>query len=430
MAAFPPLASIAGSHAGIYEAYFLQADPKGTGSVGAYDAAKFMKKSGLNDTVLSKIWDLSDPTGKGYLEKVGFFVGLKYIALAQNGHDLTPAGLIVETPPPNLGPVEPVIPQASTTEQWDIKPAEKMNYDKVFDSLQPVNGLLSGDKVKPVLLNSKLPTELLGKIWDLSDCDKDGYLDRDEFAVAMSLVYRARENNPLPGTLPTTMIPPSKRNKGSQLAGAVPVLPGGLPSSTSAVPPVPTAVKPWVVSAAEKLNYDAMFKRLDTDFDGLVSGAEIRDTFVKTGLNNTVLAHIWSLCDMGGVGKLNSEQFALAMFLVQQKLKGIEPPSQLTPEMIPPSARPTSTADPAAFGVKSFTLSNLQTYIEIDREIPSFLLIFSSTYNNPTTKVCDIKLKDIVILTVIDLIVNGLITIESLFHIVTDFSSLLQICNI
>lgn len=30
--------------------------------------------------------------------------------------------------------------------------------------LCPVNGFLSGDKVKPVLLNSKLPVDILGRV--------------------------------------------------------------------------------------------------------------------------------------------------------------------------------------------------------------------------------------------------------------------------
>jgi hypothetical protein len=34
-----------------------------------------------------------------------------------------------------------------------------------------------------VLMNSKLPVDVLGRIWELSDIDKDGYLDRDEFAL-------------------------------------------------------------------------------------------------------------------------------------------------------------------------------------------------------------------------------------------------------
>jgi len=32
-------------------------------------------------------------------------------------------------------------------------------------------------------MNSKLPVDVLGKIWELSDIDKDGYLDREEFAL-------------------------------------------------------------------------------------------------------------------------------------------------------------------------------------------------------------------------------------------------------
>lgn len=49
-------------------------DPSGSGAVQALDAARFLKKSRLSDVVLSKIWDLSDPSGKGYLDKVSIEV--------------------------------------------------------------------------------------------------------------------------------------------------------------------------------------------------------------------------------------------------------------------------------------------------------------------------------------------------------------------
>ena len=39
-------------------------------------------------------------------------------------------------------------------------------------------------------------------------------------------------------------------------------------------------------------------------------------------------------------GKLNPEQFALAMWLVQQKQAGKDPPAALTPDMVPPCMRP------------------------------------------------------------------------------------------
>lgn len=51
------------------------------------------------------------------------------------------------------------------------------------------------------------------------------------------------------------------------------------------------------------------------------------------------------LADTKQTGKLNEEQFALAMHLIQQKVnKGIDPPSALTPDMIPPSERSASSA--------------------------------------------------------------------------------------
>lgn len=51
------------------------------------------------------------------------------------------------------------------------------------------------------------------------------------------------------------------------------------------------------------------------------------------------------LADTKQTGKLNQEQFALAMYLIEQKTnKGIDPPTALTPDMIPPSERTAASA--------------------------------------------------------------------------------------
>jgi epidermal growth factor receptor substrate 15 len=39
-------------------------------------------------------------------------------------------------------------------------------------------------------------------------------------------------------------------------------------------------------------------------------------------------------------GKLNPEQFALAMWLIANKQSGKDPPAALTPDMVPPTMRP------------------------------------------------------------------------------------------
>lgn len=50
------------------------------------------------------------------------------------------------------------------TRVFTSQPEEKSKFDGIFESLSPLNGLLSGDKVKPVLINSNLPLDVLGKV--------------------------------------------------------------------------------------------------------------------------------------------------------------------------------------------------------------------------------------------------------------------------
>ncbi|XP_057566547.1 epidermal growth factor receptor substrate 15 isoform X2 [Hippopotamus amphibius kiboko] len=245
---------------------------------------------------------------------IEFFVALRLVACAQNGLEVSLSSLNLAVPPPRFHDTSsPLLISGTSAAElpWAVKSEDKAKYDAIFDSLSPVNGFLSGDKVKPVLLNSKLPVDILGRVWELSDIDHDGMLDRDEFAVAMFLVYCALEKEPVPMSLPPALVPPSKR-------------------------------KTWVVSPAEKAKYDEIFLKTDKDMDGFVSGLEVREIFLKTGLPSALLAHIWALCDTKDCGKLSKDQFALAFHLINQKLiKGIDPPHILTPEMIPPSDRAT-----------------------------------------------------------------------------------------
>ncbi|KAH0625711.1 hypothetical protein JD844_033910 [Phrynosoma platyrhinos] len=330
-------------------------DPAGTGRVGASDAALFLKKSGLADAILGK----------------GFFLALRLVASAQSGHDVGFSSLGLTLPPPKFQDNTSPMLISSSDAHWAVRVEERAKFDGIFESLLPVNGLLSGDKVKPVLINSKLPLDVLGRVWDLSDIDKDGHLDRDEFAVAMHLVYRALEKEPVPSVLPLSLVPPSKRKKSPVIfPGAVPVLPASPPpkdslrstpshgsvnslNSTGSLSPkhslkqgqAQVLFQPptnWVVPLTDKIRYDEIFLKTDLDLDGFVSGLEVKDIFMHSGLSQNVLAHIWALADTRQMGKLNKDQFALAMHLIQQKVsKGIDPPQVLLPDMIPPAERTT-----------------------------------------------------------------------------------------
>ncbi|KAK2119103.1 hypothetical protein P7K49_000489 [Saguinus oedipus] len=67
-----------------------------------------------------------------------FCVALRPVACTQSSNEVYLSNLNLSMPPPKF--VE-----------------EKANFDDILESVLPINGLLSGDKVKLVLINSKLP---------------------------------------------------------------------------------------------------------------------------------------------------------------------------------------------------------------------------------------------------------------------------------
>ncbi|XP_011874640.1 PREDICTED: epidermal growth factor receptor substrate 15-like 1 isoform X2 [Vollenhovia emeryi] len=427
MAALPSPTQVAGSHTAIYEAYYNQVDPNGYGRIEAMDAARFLKKSQLSDVILSKIWDMSDPQSRGSLDKSGLFVALKLCALAQTGKDLNMSNLSLEMPPPKMGDI-PIIPQKTVANalpvitsvssgDWSINPTERAKYDQLFDSLQPSNGYISGNKVKGVLMDSKLPLDTLGKIWDLADMDKDGMLDRHEFVVAMHLVYKALEKYAIPSVLPPELMPPGKRKdvivpkakSPTPMSIAIAASPSPQSQPQPQPPPIPplpnttavksltgldvvkTSVQQWVVSAEDQIAAEKLFLQADLDRDGFVSGVEIKDVFLQSGLAHHVLAHIWSLCDICQSGKLNKEQFAIAMWLIKQKLNGIDPPASLTPEMIPPSIRKAGETIVENNNISGYSNPELDM---ISKDIAELVRERQSMEQDIAQKEADIKIKN------------------------------------
>ncbi|KAL4678053.1 hypothetical protein H8959_020727 [Pygathrix nigripes] len=356
----------------LYESYYKQVDPAYTGRVGASEAVLFLKKSGLSDIILGKIWDLADPEGKGFLDKQGFYVALRLVACAQSGHEVTFSNLNLSMPPPKFQDTSSplMVTPPSAEAHWAVRVEEKAKFDGIFESLLPINGLLSGDKVKPVLMNSKLPLDVLGRVWDLSDIDKDGHLDRDEFRCGHALGVPspgegARALRPAPVLHPTLQEnedcvpcpPPKDSLRSTPSHGSVSSLnsTGSLSLKHSLKQTQPTVN--WVVPVADKMRFDEIFLKTDLDLDGYVSGQEVKEIFMHSGLTQNLLAHIWALADTRQRGKLSKDQFALAMYFIQQKVsKGIDPSQVLSPDMVPPSERGTPGPDSSgSLGSGEFT---------------------------------------------------------------------------
>lgn len=94
--------------------------------------------------------------------------------------------------------------------EWIVN-RERAAYDQVFEALSPTDGKLSGATAKEEMIKSKLPNSVLGRIWKLADIDRDGFLDKDEFALAMHLINVKLSGNDLPAVLPDHLRPPNKR---------------------------------------------------------------------------------------------------------------------------------------------------------------------------------------------------------------------------
>ncbi|CAH0390351.1 unnamed protein product [Bemisia tabaci] len=89
---------------------------------------------------------------------------------------------------------------------------DRYKVDAIFKELGPVDGKISGAAARQEMIKSKLPNSVLAKIWRLSDVDDDGFLDEDEFALAMYLIKLKVDGHDLPQQLPEHLVPPSKRD--------------------------------------------------------------------------------------------------------------------------------------------------------------------------------------------------------------------------
>jgi hypothetical protein len=101
---------------------------------------------------------------------------------------------------------------------------------------------------------------------------------------------------------------------------------------------------PWAVTKDEKQIYDQLFKAWDGLKRGFISGDVAIEIMGQSGLDRKDLEAIWTLSDPNNTGRLNTDEFAVAMHLIYRKLNGYPVPNRLPPELIPPSTRNFNTS--------------------------------------------------------------------------------------
>ncbi|CAJ0763902.1 2162_t:CDS:10 [Entrophospora sp. SA101] len=316
----------------VYHQLFQVADEGKKGVIEGKYAADFLKKSNLSSTALSEIWNLADYENQGVLTTQTFIIAVKLIALVQNGQKPDMNLLKTKVPLPRFEGI-------NVETGYIITDDIRENYRKSFLRLEPENGLVDGNKAREIFLRSKLSLETLRQIWKLADTNNRGKLDVNEFIIAMHLIkqYMNKNIKEIPQTLPNGFYEMVAGNSSSPL-----ISPAARSFTDGFNTKSPFIEDSWDVTPEDKANYDNFFERIDEKKRGFLTGDEAANFFMKSKLNQATLAMIWDLSDIDKTGHLNHEKFAVAMYLIQKKLKGFPLPTILPTSLIPPSMRHTT----------------------------------------------------------------------------------------
>ena len=207
---------------------------------------------------------------------------------------------------------------------------------------------------------------MLGRIWNLADTEQKGQLGLTEFIIAMHLLLSFKNGSlrALPQTLPVGLYEAAARRgaprniNGSRPSSAIgsasamarqfsgqgahriatrPRSPYGQTTALG----IPTGSDQWVITPADKVQFDQIFATVDTAKRGVITGEQAVGFFSRSGLPEEALAQIWDLADIKSEGQLTRDEFAVAMYLIRQQKRdgGNVLPQTLPTNLIPPSLR-------------------------------------------------------------------------------------------
>ncbi|KAI1619570.1 hypothetical protein EDD37DRAFT_571101, partial [Exophiala viscosa] len=362
----------------VYGQLLKEADPDGFGAVSGDVAVRFFERTKLPPDVLGQIWQIADTENRGFLTPAGFGVALRLIGHAQAGRSpsaqIAPqaaplprfdnAALAEQPHSPTGAPASPTAIAPPPIRVPALTPDKVAEYSGLFEKSGAENGYLPGLIAKQIFERARLPNEVLGRIWALSDTQGRGSLNVTEFVIAMHLLasYKSGQMRGVPNTLPPGLYdaanrrPPvrmgSNSRPGSSALSAVPPQLTGFtarPQSPVTRQQVSTPLSAqstgdgWVVAPADKARFDSIFSTVDRQGLGYITGEQAVEFFGNARLPEEVLAQIWDLADINSEGRLNKDEFAVAMYLIRQQ-RGTKDgrgnlPSTLPPALIPPSMR-------------------------------------------------------------------------------------------
>ena len=111
-------------------------------------------------------------------------------------------------------------------------------------------------------------------------------------------------------------------------------------AETPRAPVTLIGAEPWAISDIMKLQSDNLFNSLNPQ-GGLLTGGALKPVLMASGLKEAVLSKVWVLSDIDVDGCLDSEEFALAQYLMEycRSDPTFVLPDVLPHNLIPPSKR-------------------------------------------------------------------------------------------
>ncbi|KAF7727367.1 endocytosis defective- protein [Apophysomyces ossiformis] len=201
---------------------------------------------------------------------------------------------------------------------------------------------------------------------DLSDIDKDGNLDFEEFCIAMHLTFASINGMETPTVLPPSLIPASKTHLvASQPTGVYPQATGyttlqpqptGIPPQATGIPPQPMGIPPqatgypsyqvypttpqapvpvefsWDMTPQDMQAYQNIYAKYAND-TGKVKFGQMEDFYSTLGLSRTDLSNAWALVDVNHTHALTQDQCLTFFHVLNQRTRGAPLPKELPPDL-------------------------------------------------------------------------------------------------
>ncbi|XP_071112496.1 intersectin-1-like [Haliotis cracherodii] len=289
---------ITGEDRAKHDAQFFQLKPV-NGFVSGEQAKGFFLQSGLDMQKLGQIWSLADMNNDGKMDKKEFSIAMQLIKKKLQGYELpkTLPASIKADPSPVMG-------------SFGMQPMGMQMGGAPGMGAPPPMGMGMGmPGAPPMSMGMMQPVASLGS----------GTMTTG--SVGMPIMANG--------------VPPMGGQQGFVGMGMPP--PGGVVDPKAGMKPV--GAVSWAMPHQSKLKYTQLFYSHDRNKRGFLTGVEARSVLLQSHLPQAMLAQIWSLSDVDNDGKLTSDEFCIAMHLLDIVRSGRPLPSKLPAELYPTGAK-------------------------------------------------------------------------------------------